>query len=274
MIKIIRLAFFAASLLCISKVRAQNFEFGYGIGLNWATLNVVDSTAGVPDPVRNYTYEIKSVGAPGYTFMAYGLYHLNENWDIRLTTGADWLNGKISVGRPDLFDINTVEEELFFEGWFHFAPGLQYSYEILPGLFGVSAGVDMSFSLAAINIITDLPSSDTVSFNRDFYEYTGVHTTQNGFNVFVRPHVQFNFIRKSGRKWVVNFQYEQGILPYFESRSLDFNYIDTFEPGQPTILESGYFVSSRASRFTVTLGAELPWGTPNRKKPRYNWFNL
>ncbi|MEL6534263.1 MAG: hypothetical protein AAFQ98_02565 [Bacteroidota bacterium] len=255
------------SFFATSTAQAQVFEFGYGIGLNWSLMRVVDSTAGVADSVYGNTFEIAAAQTPGYTFMAYGIYHLENGFDARLTVGADWIAGQINLGREGIGGNLTRSEEQYFEGWFHIAPGLQYTYEILPDLLSVSAGVDVSLGLAAINLLTELPSSDTTTVQRDYYTLTSYRTFQNGFNIFIRPHAQLNLIRKSGRKWTVNFQYEQGILPYFEGGSTSLNFIDPFtlEP----VLNSGYSASGRASRYTITLGAELPWGTPGKKKPRY-----
>ncbi|HAA16290.1 MAG TPA: hypothetical protein DCE41_33140 [Cytophagales bacterium] len=255
------LSFFATG------VQAQVFEFGYGIGLNWSQMRVVDSTAGVRDSVFGNTFEIAQAQTPGYTFMAYGIYHLEKNFDARITVGADWIAGQVNIGREGIGGNLTRSEEQYFEGWFHFAPGIQYTYELIPDLLSVSAGVDVSFGIAAINLLTELPTSDTTTVQRDYYTLTSYRTFQNGFNIFVRPHAQLNLIRKSGRKWTVNVQYDQGIFPYFEGGSTSLNFIDPFT--LESVLDSGYSAQGRASRLTVTLGAELPWGTPTKKKPRY-----
>lgn len=252
--------------------QGQNFEFGYGIGLNFTTLDVVDSTAGVRDSVYGNTFSIEAASSPGYSFMAYGMYHITENWAVRVTAGGDWTSGTISLGREGIGGNLRRDEEQFFEGWFHLAPGIVYSFDIIPTLMSVSAGMDVSFGLAATHLINELPLADSISVRRDYYHLTSVNTVQSGFNIYVRPHVQFNLIRRSGRKWTVNVQYDQALLPYYTGRSTNLTFFDpnTLE----SVLDSGYSVESSSSRWTVTLGAELPWGQQHRKRPRRPGWNF
>lgn len=251
-------------------VSAQDFEIGFGMGLNFSQLNVVDSSAGQMDSLRGYKYEISPVQAPGYTLEVYGLYHLENNLDLRFTLGADWIAGKVQLGREGLGGNVSRTEDLYFEGWFKLAPGIAYNVDIVPDLISVSAGLDVIFGLSAINIFNELPSTDTVVLDRDFYRGTSYNTFQNAFNIFVKPHAQINVHTNTGRKFYLRVQYEQGILPFFSARTNGLNFIDpiSLEP----VLSSGYLVEGRASRYAVLLGFELPWAQRGKRRPAYRRF--
>ena len=253
-----------------ANAQGQDFEIGYGLGLNFSQLRVVDSTAGLVDTVNGTTFEVAPVQSAGWSFEFHTIWHATKHLDIRTSLGADWINGKISIGRKGVGGTTTRTEDQYFEGWFHFSAGPQFQYEIFPQLLGFSAGVDVVFGLAAINLVSELPKSDTITVTRDYYRLTSVNTFDNGLNIFVRPHAQFNFFRKSGRKWTISLQYDQGLFPYYNGRSSQLTFIDPFT--REPIMESGYYVEGRGSRLTLMLGAEIPLGRDYKPKPIYRRF--